>query len=64
MYSHLSYSVAQQHIDELRAGADRRRLVAQATRDRTTVLSRLMQIARVQRRPRAVSSGVTLSPNA
>lgn len=34
MHTQLSYSLAEQHIDELRAGADRRRLVAQATLDR------------------------------
>jgi hypothetical protein len=63
MHSHLSYTLAQQHIDDLRTSADRSRLAAQAEGSRPGFARRLVQIRRAQRRPRAVSSRATLSPN-
>ena len=64
MCTHISFSLAQQHIGDLRIAADRRRLAAEGSEIRPGFARRLRQIARVQRGPWAATARVPLSPNA
>jgi hypothetical protein len=63
MHTHLSYLLAQQHISDLRASADRRRVAVLASGTRPAFVRRLVLIGGVRRRPRRPHQRVTLSPD-
>lgn len=63
MQTHLSYTLAQQHIDELRAAADHRRLAAQGAESRPARARRLVQMCRMHR-PWGAAAPITLSSDA